>query len=187
MVNQQQTSIEPLLQQGAVLIAQGGWQAFTLDVLARELNMAPAALYEQISSKEAFLERFVDHVTAQAIGNHDFEGLDEPRDRFFEVVMQRLDVLAPYKGMVRALSYELPCDPLNALGPLARLGKGIEWIFSAVGFPLNGLKGIVKLKAFGVFYGLIVHQWLSDETPEQAATLRALDENLDRFMPVFLL
>jgi len=185
--NQQIPSLHLMLEQGAVLISQVGWGAFSLAMLAEKMRIPPGILYRQIASKDAFLWFFMQHITAETLQTIDVTGLDNARDKIFEGVMQRLDTWLPYKPMLNVLSYELPQDPLCAIRLVPKMAESFDWILSLAGISTTGMKGLLKLKAFGVFYGLIVAAWLKDDSPDQGQTLKALDLNLDRFMPVFLL
>ena len=176
-------SFEDFLKHGSDLIVRVGWENFSPWRLAKEMNLPPHTLYQHIPSKKVFLEKFIQYITIQSIERMDIQGLDSPRDVFFEGVMQRLDCLHPYKAMLNTLSYDTSYGLVQFL---PRLIDGFAWIFAQAGIPTSGLKGLIKIKIFGLFYGCVISRWLKDDTPEQSHTLKALDQNLERFMPFFL-
>ncbi len=183
--SQSTATLHDLIDQGAQIISESGWQHFSLHQLAQEAGCPDHEIYGKIPSKEAFLSFFSQRITTMTLETVDLDGLDSPRDILFEVMMSRLDQLTPYKGCLQQLEGELWSDPRSLLTFLPKMAEAFEWMLSLAGFSTSGLKGLIKIQAFGVFYGLVVHQWLREDTVDLSRTLKALDQNLDRFMPVF--
>ena len=100
------------------------------------------------------------------------------RDRFFEVLMQRLDVLAPYKPGLKALARQARRDPVLGLTLLRTVFQSQSWMVMAAGLGSGGLQGIVRTKAVSLAYLETMNVWFEDDEPGLAKTMSALDKAL---------
>ena len=105
------------------------------------------------------------------------------RDRLFEVLMHRFDLLSPYKPGLRGLAREARRGRLDVLGMACRLPRSLAWMLEASGISASGLKGMVRIKLLGLAYLATVRVWLEDDSADLAKTMAALDRALKRAEP----
>ena len=143
------------------LIAGRGWREVALGDIATAAGLSLAQLYALFPSKVAVLDAFERRVNEQTLtGGADGETI---RDRLFELVMRRLDALAPYKQAVRALVRDLPRDPAAALCMGPRFLNAMRWMAEAAGVETGGIAGLLRVKGFTAVYLATLRAWLGDE------------------------
>jgi AcrR family transcriptional regulator len=114
-----------------------------------------------------------------AVGNGDMAD-EPPRERLFDVLMRRLDVLTPHKPALRSLTRSARRNPGLALA-LNRLGvRSQRWMLTAADISATGPKGALRAQGLALLFVSVVRTWLDDEDPGLARTMSALDRALAR-------
>jgi AcrR family transcriptional regulator len=98
------------------------------------------------------------------------------RDAIFEIVMSRLDALAPHKPALRSIFKEVTTDLRHARGVLASQ----RWMLEAAGVATDGVTGAMKVAGLASVYASVFRVWLEDDDPGLARTMAALDRRLRR-------
>lgn len=166
-------------------IAREGWLELTLPRIAKITKTPLAELLKNHPDKNSVLigfGAFLDRQLAEIITPE-----DAPiKDRLFEIIMQRLDILAPYKpGAIRlidelqtnpftaaALGTEAFCQTRNSATLMLELG-GIRRTY---GF-------FIPLRiAFELIYLQTLRTWKNDPSPDLSATMAQLDRMLERLL-----
>jgi ubiquinone biosynthesis protein COQ9 len=100
------------------------------------------------------------------------------RDKLFDMIMRRLDVLQANRTGVLALMRAVPADP--PLGLLLALStkRSLRWLLEAAGERSHGLRGELKLRGLLAVWLYTLHAWRSDASADMAATMAALDRAL---------
>jgi AcrR family transcriptional regulator len=170
------------------LAAQQGWRHTSLADIAAAANMPIGDLYQQYPSKMAILAGFIRRVdlallNGTAAADHSDEG---PRDRLFEVIMRRLDLLQPHREALAAILR----DPAAVACGLAHPGRrALRWMLTAAGIESDGPIGRLRRAGLGLIYLETLRIWLKDDSSDLAKTMAALDrrlrqaENLLRLLP----
>ncbi|MCX5495174.1 TetR/AcrR family transcriptional regulator [Kaistia dalseonensis] len=105
---------------------------------------------------------------------------DTSRDRLFDIVMRRLDLLAPYKDALGHLEASARRDPGLALC-LNRIAlDSARFMLAAAGVSTGGLQGAARAQGFVVIMARIIPIWRADTDPDQSRTMAALDRALER-------
>jgi ubiquinone biosynthesis protein COQ9 len=167
------------------LAAEKGWGPVGLADIAAEAGLGLAELYDEFRSKPAILAALHRRIDRAALaGDGTTKGgaaaaADErPRDRLFDVVMRRFDALQPYKPGIRAIARDTGGDPIALLCGAAALLNSMRWMLEASGVPAHGWRGTLRSKLLLGIYLSVLRVWLSDETPDMARTMAALDRRL---------
>lgn len=103
-----------------------------------------------------------------------------PRDRLFDVLMRRLDVLAPHKAAVRSLAESARRSPMFALALNKLMVRSQQWMLAAAKIDVAGLRGAVRAQGLAVLFAQVLRVWLRDEDPGLARTMATLDRELDK-------
>ncbi|HET6522692.1 MAG TPA: TetR family transcriptional regulator [Geminicoccaceae bacterium] len=164
------------------LIAERGWGGFSMAGLAEHAGVSLVEVYRQIPSRTTLLRELGRRADEAMLSAEDPElATLPPRDRAFELVMRRLDALAPYKPGLRALARgDGRGDPLVWLVSGCNLDRAMGWLREAIGLGRGGLRGAVAKRALGLAYVRTVRVWLDDDSPDLARTMAELDRNLRR-------
>ncbi len=160
------------------LAARDGWRRVTLADIAAEANMGLADLAGMFRSKAAIMAALARRIDAHMLAGADADLADQPaRDRLFELLMLRLDGLAPHREGVRAVARGT-CDPLAAGRGGATLLCSMALTLEAAGISAAGLAGLVRTKGLAAIYLSVLRRWLRDGDTESA--MARLDKQLDR-------
>ncbi|MGB4056969.1 MAG: TetR/AcrR family transcriptional regulator [Alphaproteobacteria bacterium] len=163
------------------LAAERGWDRVTLADIAVAAKLSLAALHEHFEDKNdilAGLGRVIDRRVLEAIGTLDDSV--SPRDRLFEILMERFDVLSEYRtGLVPILN-SFQCDPKQFVINLPHLCKSMNWMLELAGLNTNGIAGSLRLVGMTGLYIRSLQVWLKDESPDMGKTMAALDRDLGR-------
>jgi AcrR family transcriptional regulator len=165
------------------LAGERGWRNLTLGDIALEAGVTLSALARCYGSRHEILdgfERFIDRrMLAGAIaGDVD----DKPRDRLFDIIMERFDALLPYRDGVRCISRDLMFDPLSALTMAAAAPRTLGWMFTGARIAADGPAMPLKLAVLGGVYLAAFRVWLDEESQDLSKTMATLDKQLDRAM-----
>lgn len=161
------------------LIAGRGWRNIALADIAAASGLTLAQLYAIFPSKLAVLDAFERRINEKTLEGS-VEAEDSVRDRLFELIMRRLDALAPYKPALRALLNETVRDPSIALYTGPRFLNAMRWIGEAAGLETAGLGGILRVNGLAAVYLTTLRAWLDDDTPDNTRTMAVLDRALKR-------
>jgi AcrR family transcriptional regulator len=126
----------------------------------------------------AGLSRRIDHaVLAQDTG----ELADEnPRERLFDVLMRRLEAMAPYREGLREAMAWLRREPVAALAMNQAATNSMRFMLEAAGIEARGASGAVKLQGLALAWARVLDVWLDDEEPALSKTMAELDRVLTR-------
>lgn len=159
------------------LAAERPWGELSLLDIAAGAHVSLAELRREVGGKGAILAAFVraidDEVLAAPV---ETVGGAAPRDALFEIVMARLDALAPYKSALRSILAESGGDPLL----LPTLVESQAWMLTAAGIGADGVLGPVKVIGLASVYSGVLKTWLDDDDPGLARTMATLDRRLRR-------
>ena len=161
------------------LAASRRWSAITLRDIAGEAGLSLAALNEAVPSRAAILallNRRIDQRMLAALEADPVSGDDH--DRIFEVLMRRLEVMAPYREAVASII----ADPTTLLDDppeiASSLGRSLGWVLAAAGLEDSGGRDVVKRLGLAAVYRRVLGVWVEDDDPGLARTMAALDRSL---------
>ena len=164
------------------LLAERGWERFSFAELARRAELPLAQVYAEVPDRPALLRLLGRRLDAEmlAIDMAELDGMS-PRERVFELIMRRLDAMAPYKEGLRTLARKAGREPMLLAAACCNLDRLSRRLLDAAATdesPVMTTKlarrvtGAVYLQAFRV--------WLDDDTPDMARTLAELDRRLQQ-------
>lgn len=178
-----ETTGSDLLKTAFALLAERGWRGFSRTELARRAGVSLARVYEELPSRVSLVTALGRHLD-RAMLESDPSELDgmTPRERVFELIMRRLDAMAPFKEGLRELGRE---GAPELLGPACEnVGRAIGWLLDASGAELHGLRRVGAGPALALVYARTFNVWLRDDTPDHAKTMAELDKRLSQAQTV---
>ncbi|MDA1099007.1 MAG: helix-turn-helix domain containing protein [Proteobacteria bacterium] len=164
------------------LAAVQGWRDTTMADIADQAGMNLADLRQLFGSKTAILAGLIRLTDEQVIRGSSPDMAAEPvRDRLFDVIMRRLDALAPYREGIAAVALDLRRDPAAVACLAAGPGRrSLQWMLEAARIQPWGLLGPLQLKGLGLIYLSVLRVWLQDDGEDLSQTMAALDKALGR-------
>jgi AcrR family transcriptional regulator len=112
----------------------------------------------------------------------DFSDMTEepPRERLFDVLMRRLEVLGPHRQAVRSLLRSARRHTSLALALNALAVRSQKWMLTAAGINASGPRGAVQAQGLALLFSSVLRTWIRDDDPGLARTMAALDRALAR-------
>ena len=114
------------------LAKERGWGDISLADIAHAANLSLADLRREFSCKSDILRAFQAEVDAEVLAKAKPAGeAQTPRDRLFDVVMTRFEVMQPYKPALKRISSYLCCRPGEAAPLLCGSLASQYWMLAA--------------------------------------------------------
>jgi len=155
------------------------WDDVTLPDIARHAGVDFADLRREFACKSDILRAFQAEVDAEVLSKAKPAGPDQSvRDRVFDMVMTRFEVMTPYKPALKRIACYLRCRPGEAsLLACSTLGAQY-WMLAGAGAKLDGARAAVRVAGLTAIYGRAFKVWLEDTSPSHDKTMAALDRGL---------
>jgi AcrR family transcriptional regulator len=163
------------------LAAIRGWHGLTLSEIAAEAKVPLPEVAQLLPSKSAILVAWLRGVDAEVLQRAEAEEHDDesPRDRLFDVLMLRCDVMAPSREALKKIVKDVSRDPLTMLALRAPAFQSLGWMLEAAGIDSSGLRGAMRVRGLAVIWARVFRVWLRDGE-DQAKTMAELDRRLRR-------
>lgn len=161
------------------LLASRTFASVGLGEIAEEAAVSLGELRVAFSGKLAILDAFSKRIDRAVLDGEPAEG-DTPRDRVFDVMMRRFDVLEPHKSAVRSVVRAARCDLCLAAFLDRSATRSMKWMLVAAQADRRGILGAVAAKGLVLVGADALRVWLDDDDPGLASTMAALDRGLDR-------
>jgi AcrR family transcriptional regulator len=169
--------IEALL----ALLADKPMEEIGFGEIAARAGVPLAQLRVLFGSKLAILAAHIKEIDRQVLGSIDADMAEEPpRERLFDVLMRRLEVLAPHKAALRSLLRSARRNAGLALALNSMAVRSQQWMLTAADIPASGPKGALRAQGLAALYASVLRTWLDDEDEGLARTMAALDRALGR-------
>jgi len=163
------------------LLADNPFETIGLADVAARAGLSLAQLRGEFASTLAIV---ADHIKAtdRAVLAADLSDMaEEPqRERLFDVLMRRLETLAPHRQAVRSLLRSARRNPPLALALNRHAVRSQQWMLTAAGIGSSGPRGMLRAQGLAMLFASVLRTWIADEDPGQARTMAALDRALAR-------
>ena len=175
------TEREKIIAALLAILPEKPFQAIGLADIAAAAGVSLAQLRDEFPSTLAILAAHVKATDRAVLADDLSDMADEPvRERLFDVLMRRLEVLAPHREAMGSLLRSARRDPplAVALNGLARRSQ--QWMLTAAGIGASGPRGMIRAQGLAVLFASVLRTWIDDDDPGQARTMAALDRALGR-------
>ena len=148
------------------------WDQITLSMIAAKADVSLADLRDHYPSKGAILGGFskrIDRIVLDATGE---DMLGEPaRERVLDIMMRRLDALAPYKAGLKEIRNATRRDPLMlaALNQLAL--NSWRYMLAAADIETEDELGLLRIQGAALVFVRTLDTWFDDEGDDLARTM----------------
>lgn len=165
------------------LAGEQGWSRVSVAAAAREAGLDLARARLRFPGRIAVLMQFArmeDRAALVGAQAMDGAGSGSVRDRLFDLLMRRFDVLQEHRAGVEALLRYLPTRPGLALLLARATERSMGWMLEAAGVDATGPLGQLRSKAMVGVWLWAVRAWRRDASEDLSATMAALDSALSR-------
>ncbi len=173
------TPEDRLIEAALALAARQGWRRTGLAEIAAEAGLPLHEAYAIHRSKGAILRAFGRRVDREVLGGGAPDEGDGARDRLFEIMMRRFEALKPHREAIRAIARDSIGDP-GALRRVPAMRLSMRWMVEAAGITTVGCRGRIFVDLILALHLSVLRTFLTDESPDLARTMAALDQGLRR-------
>ena len=144
-------------------------------------GMSLAQLRGEFSSTLGILAAHVKAVDRAVLAQDMSDMEEEPaRERLFDVLMRRIEIMAPHREAVRSLMRSLRRNPPLALALNGLAVRSQHWMLTAAGIPASGPRGFIRAQGLAALFASVLRVWVNDDDTGLARTMAALDRALAR-------
>lgn len=163
------------------LLADKPIEQIGFNEIAEASGLSLAQLRNEFPSTLAILAAHVKSID-RAVLSEDFGDVEEEpaRERLFDVLMRRVEMLAPHREAVRSLLRSARRNPPLALALNSLAVRSQQWMLTAAGIGASGPRGMLRAQGLAALFGGVLRTWIHDDDPGLARTMAALDRALAR-------
>jgi AcrR family transcriptional regulator len=163
------------------LLAEKPIEGIGFAEIAERADVSLAALRGAFGSPLAIVAAHVKDIDRAVLAS-DFSDMAEepPRERLFDVLMRRLELLAPHREAIRSLMRSARRNMPLALALNALAARSQKWMLAAAGITAAGPRGALRAQGLALLYSSVLRAWVRDDDPGSARTMAALDRALGR-------
>ena len=164
------------------LASEKRFEDISIRGICKMAGVSLADFRDSFPSKGAVLASFSRRIDRAVLAQDSEELADEsPRERLFDILMRRLEAMAPYREGLREASAWLRRDPSAALAINQTVLGSMRFMLEAAGIEVDGgAAGTIKLQGLALAWARIVSVWLDDDDPGLSKTMAELDRELTR-------
>jgi AcrR family transcriptional regulator len=168
------------------LAAEQPWNDIEIGDIAREANVTLAEFRDAFPSKGAVLAGLARRIDKQVLEGTSDDLAEEPaRERLFDVLMRRLDAMAPYKRALRRIAFALRGEVLAMAALNGVALNSMRFMLAAANISTEGPLGGLRVQGTVIAFANTMETWFTDDDPALARTMARLDREIrrgERFM-----
>jgi AcrR family transcriptional regulator len=163
------------------LLAEKPFERIGFAEIAKSAHVSLSELRGTFASTLAILAAQMRETDRAVLAGGDADLADEPaRERLFDVLMRRLEVLAPHKAAVRSLMRSASRNPALAFALNSLSVRSQQWMLTAADITAAGPRGMVRAQGLALLFASVLRTWIDDQDRGLARTMAALDHALAR-------
>jgi AcrR family transcriptional regulator len=164
------------------LASEHRFEDISIRDICKTAGVSLADFRDAFPSKGAVLAGFSRRIDRVVLAQDGEELADEsPRERLFDVLMRRLEAMAPYREGLREASAWLRRNPSSAFAINQVVMNSMRFMLEGAGIEVDGgAAGAIKLQGLALAWARIVGVWLEDDDPGLSKTMAELDRELTR-------
>jgi AcrR family transcriptional regulator len=163
------------------LLAERPIEQIGLAEIAKQAGVSLTQLRGEFASTLAIYAAHLKTIDRAVLAQDLSDMADEPpRERLFDVLMRRLEAMAPYREAVRSLLRSAGRNPPLAFALNGLAVRSQQWMLTAAEIKASGPAGMMHAQGLAVLFSSVLRAWVRDEDPGLARTMAALDRALAR-------
>jgi AcrR family transcriptional regulator len=161
------------------LLAEHSFEEIGLAEIAGRAGLKLSQLRAEFGSVLAVYAAHIKDIDQRVLAGGDADMAEEPpRERLFDVLMRRVEALAPYKDAVRSVLRSARRNPGLALALNAMAVRSQSWMLEAAGINAAGPRGALRAQGGALMFARVLSVWVDDDSEGLDRTMAALDRGL---------
>ena len=161
------------------LLAEHSFEQIGLAEVAGRAGLKLSALRAEFGSTLPIVAAHMKDIDRAVLSGGNGDMAEEPpRERLFDVLMRRLEALAPYKEAVRSLMRSARRNPGLALALNAMAVRSQKWMLEAAGIGAHGPRGALRAQGAALMFARVLSYLVDDDEPGLDRSMAALGRGL---------
>ena len=161
------------------LLAEHRFEEIGLAEVAGRAGLKLSELRGEFGSTLAIVAAHMKDIDRAVLAGDGADMAEEPaRERLFDVLMRRLEALAPYKEAVHSLMRSARRNPGLALALNAMAVRSQQWMLEAAGIGAHGPRGALRAQGAALMFARVLGVWFDDDEAGLDRTMAALGRGL---------
>jgi AcrR family transcriptional regulator len=159
---------------------ENGWNKTNMRDISEKSGISMHELHEYFEDRYDILIAYGKMIDRKVLENITTAADDNtsPRDKLFDIMMERFDILNESREAEKALLEAVRTDPKQGLLFLPYLCKSMSWMLDASEIDTGGIQGAVKIAGLTGIYLNVLRTWANDNSEDMGKTMAALDKSL---------
>ena len=175
------TTREKIVAAFMALLAEKRFEAVGFGDISARSGVSLAECREEFGSTLAILAAHMKQIDRAVLARADADMAEEPpRERLFDVLMRRIEMMAPHKPAIRSLIRSASRNPALGVALNGLAVRSQAWMLTAADIDAAGTRGAIRAQGLAVLFGSVLRTWVDDEDEGHAKTMAALDRALAR-------
>jgi AcrR family transcriptional regulator len=163
------------------LLAEKSFERIDLAEIAARAGVSLGAMRAEFRSTLAIYAAHVKALDRAVLDGGEGDMAEEPpRERLFDVLMRRIELLAPHKEAVRSLLRSAARDPALALALNGLAVRSQQWMLTAADIRASGPRGLLRAQGLTLIWARVLRTFVNDDDEGRARTMAELDRALGR-------
>jgi AcrR family transcriptional regulator len=161
------------------LLTEHSFEQVGLAEVAGRAGLKLSQLRAEFGSTLAIFAAHIKDIDRAVLAGGDADMAEEPaRERLFDVLMRRLEALAPYKAAVRSILCSARRNPGLAFALNAMAVRSQRWMLEAAGIGASGPRGALRAQGAALMFTRVLSVWVDDDEEGLDRTMAVLDRGL---------
>lgn len=171
---------DKIINAALALAEDTSWRDLKLSAIAKAAKLSLADVAEEFASKADILAAFMARTDAELLKKIEAEGeaSELPRDRLFDVIMLRLELLEPHKAALRNIARDMRGNPQDLATTTGAALRSQTWMLAGAGIEDSGMQALLKTGGLAYLYARVFQTWLDEEDAGLSKTMAELDRRL---------
>ena len=175
------TDREKIIAALMALLAEKRFEQIGFGDIAARAGVSLATARAEFGSTLSILAAHMKELDRKVLADEESDMAEEPpRERLFDVLMRRIEAMAPYREATRSLMKSASCNPGLAFALNGLAVRSQTWMMTAAGIDAAGPRGMIRAQGLAALFASVLRTWVDDEDEGSARTLAALDRALAR-------
>lgn len=162
------------------LLAEKRFEEIGFGDIARHAGVTLATARGEFGSTLAILAAHAKELDRKVLASGENDMAEEPpRERLFDVLMRRIEAMAPYRDATRSLMRSAARNPGLAFALNGLALRSQRWMLTAADIDAAGPRGLIRAQGLAMLFASVLRTWVDDEE-DGAKTMAALDRALGR-------
>jgi len=175
------TDREKIIDAFMALLAEKRFEEIGFGDISARAGLSLAACRNEFGSTLAIFAAHMKDLDRKVLAGASGDMAEEPpRERLFDVLMRRIEAMAPYREATRSLLKSVARNPGLALALNGLALRSQTWMLTAADIDAAGPRGMVRAQGLAMLFASVLRTWIDDEDEGLARTLAVLDRALAR-------